>query len=218
MDTNLRAQNRALLLGLFAGALLCAPVAQAGIKCWTNDQGVRECGSFVPPEYSQERVEVRNDQGVVVEVEPRAKTRAEVEAEQRRAAEEAAREAERKRHEAEQARQDRILLNTYLSERDILRSRDDKLSALEASAKLAEAESARQQQKLAQLEKRAAQLRAHQKTPPEDLQRDIDDLQGKLDRNREFIAGKRADQERLRREYAAQIARFRELKGSAERR
>ena len=33
--------------------LLTAPV-QAAIKCWTNKDGVRECGNVVPPEYSQE--------------------------------------------------------------------------------------------------------------------------------------------------------------------
>ncbi len=213
MDTNRRAQKRRLLIGVLVGSAVCVPVAQAGIKCWTNDQGVRECGSFVPPEYSQERVEVRNEQGVVVKVEERAKTEAELKAERQRAALEAQREAERKRREAERAREDRILLNTYLSERDIMRSRDDKLAAIEASIKLAQAESARQQAKLDGLEKRADAVRARQKALPEDLQRDIEDLQGKLARNREFIADKQAAQAHLRKDYAAQLARFRELKG-----
>ncbi len=34
--------------------VLCLGTAQAGkIKCWTNSDGVRECGNIVPQEYTQ---------------------------------------------------------------------------------------------------------------------------------------------------------------------
>ena len=40
---------------LAAVALLALPpMAGAGIKCWTNNDGVRECGNAVPPEYAQQ--------------------------------------------------------------------------------------------------------------------------------------------------------------------
>ena len=42
----------ACALAALAVALLPLP-ASAGIKCWTNDDGVRECGNTVPPKYAQ---------------------------------------------------------------------------------------------------------------------------------------------------------------------
>ncbi|MGW8227457.1 MAG: hypothetical protein ACWGOW_01080, partial [Gammaproteobacteria bacterium] len=58
-------------------SLLLWPTAtMAGsIKCWTNKDGVRECGAVVPPEYSQQRVEVMNERGIVVDVKEAAKTK-----------------------------------------------------------------------------------------------------------------------------------------------
>lgn len=32
--------------------LVASMQANAAIKCWTNNEGVRECGNRVPPEYS----------------------------------------------------------------------------------------------------------------------------------------------------------------------
>ena len=49
--------------------LFVSPASLAGsIKCWVNKDGVRECGYTVPPEYSQQRIEIMNQRGIVVEV------------------------------------------------------------------------------------------------------------------------------------------------------
>ena len=42
------------LLASFIFLICClANPAGANIKCWTNEDGVRECGNKIPPEYSQ---------------------------------------------------------------------------------------------------------------------------------------------------------------------
>ena len=64
------------LLVCLLGFCIAAPGAMAGsIKCWTNKEGVRECGAVVPPEYSQQRVEIMNERGIVVDVKEAAKTK-----------------------------------------------------------------------------------------------------------------------------------------------
>ena len=52
--------------------------SHAGFQCWTNSEGVRECGNVVPPEYSQKETRTYNEQGVNTGVKNRALTREEL--------------------------------------------------------------------------------------------------------------------------------------------
>lgn len=192
--------------GLFG--VLLSSAAGAGIKCWTNSEGVRECGNSVPPEYSQKWHEEVSEQGIVIDKRDRALTEEEIAEQERRAAEEAARQRE---IEAKK-RQDAILLQTFSSEGDILTARDDKLAAMDAQIKLTES---RIEKLEADLNKRMGQAAAEEragKQPPKALTEDIESLRRQIQTNKEFIAETRADQERIKAEYQADLERFRELK------
>ena len=65
----------------FAMLIVLSSGAEATIKCWTNSEGVRECGNSIPPEYSQQGHTELNSQGVVIEENERAKTAEELELE-----------------------------------------------------------------------------------------------------------------------------------------
>ena len=65
--------------------LAATTVSAASIKCWTNEEGVRACGTVVPPEYAQQEHEEINKQGIVVNVQERAKTEAEIAEDKRQA-------------------------------------------------------------------------------------------------------------------------------------
>ena len=56
--------RRLLILSLLLSGALATPFANAGIKCWTNKDGVRECGNAVPPEYAQQGHTVKDKQGL----------------------------------------------------------------------------------------------------------------------------------------------------------
>lgn len=184
--------------------------AHAEIKCWTNNQGVRECGNSIPPEYAQQGHEKVNEQGIVIDAKDRALTDEEI-AEQERKAK---LEAERQRELEAEKRRDAILLQTFSSERDIITARDDKLTAMEAQIKVTESRIEKLQIDLnKRVEQAAAQERAGKETP-EALLQDIESLRRQIESNREFIAETRADQERVREEYQANLERFRELKGN----
>ena len=92
----------------------------ARFKCWTNDEGVRECGNVVPPKYSQKQHEEVNNQGVTVRQITRAKTKEEIEREEKAAAEKAAREKEVARIAKIRAAKDRVLLDTFTTEDDLV--------------------------------------------------------------------------------------------------
>lgn len=124
---------------LCACLLLGTSPAMAGIKCWTNSEGVRECGTTVPPQYVQQGHTVINPMGVEIGVGEHAPTEEEkvqqareAELEQQRALQRE--EEERQRKEQEQF--DRVLLSTYTSEQEIEYSRDEKIGAIESNIKL----------------------------------------------------------------------------------
>lgn len=202
--------NHPLITTIFGllGLLLSTNAGAAKIKCWTNDEGVRECGESVPPEYAQQGHKELNKRGIVVDEKDRALTEEEI-AEQRRQEERQARQ-ERKREK--QRRLDAVLLQTFSSEKDIIRARDDKIAAMNAQIKLAESRNEKLQ---ADLDKRLETAAAHEragKQQPKDLLKDIENLRRQIQTNDEFIAGTKAERERIKEKYNADLERFRELK------
>ena len=132
-----KSRNGVHLLALALGLAMVAPTTTlAAIKCWTNKDGVRECGNVVPPEYSQQETRTLNDRGITVDVKARAKTPEEIAAEKEKQAAEAARAAEEKRKNEEQAAYDQMLLATFTTEQDLIASRDRKLSAIDATIEI----------------------------------------------------------------------------------
>jgi DNA polymerase III delta prime subunit len=195
-------------LVLATAALFAALPAEAAIKCWTNNEGVRECGETVPPEFAQEGHQVIKE-GIVVEQKDRAKTPEELEEEKRQAA----LQAEEKRRLQEQKRQDQILLQTYSSVADIERARDEQIRALDAQISVTQTRNAKIKQDLDTRIAKAADEERAGKAPNQDLLKDIESLKRQLANNEDYIAARKEEQENIRAEYAARIDRFRELKG-----
>ena len=182
--------------------------AQARIKCWTNKDGIRECGDTVPPEYAQKGYKELTEEGIVVDEYERAQTKEEIE--------EARREQEIKAQEekeaAEKERQDQILLNTFSNVDDIELTRDEKIAAIESSISLANKRNEKMQTDMEGLLEKAAAAERSGNKPSETLLKDIESLERQIKANDEFIANKRMEQESVKESYAENIERFNELK------
>ena len=189
--------------------LLAQTSAHAGIKCWTNKDGVKECGTVVPPEYSQKRIETRSTSGRVVEVEERAKNDEEIAEMQRQ-------EEIRKQQEKiaeEQKRKDMVLLNTFTTERDINLQRDSKIAVIDGFIKVTEGNNKMLSTKLNKLQKTAADNERQGKQPAEALVHEIESIERQIKNNEDTVTNKRAEQESIRQEFGGYLSRFRELKG-----
>ena len=189
--------------------LLVNTPAQARMKCWTNNEGVRECGDKVPPEFAQQGHQEIGKSGIVTKETDRAKTPEELEEKKRLAK----LEQEKLAIEAEQKEQDDILLKTFTSVDDIKRARDNRISAIESTIKLTDTRIKKIQ---ADMDKRIASAAADEragKVPSEALLKDIDSLQRQITDNNKFIEDKRAEQEVIRESHALDIARYKKLKG-----
>ena len=183
-------------------------VHAATIKCWTNNEGVRECGTSIPPEFAQQGHEEINRQGRVVGEQDRAKTAEEIEAEKKQAAIE----LEKQQAEEDRARKDKILLDVYTKVEDIEKVRDDNIVAIQARITLAKS---RIEKTRADLDKRiqaAAEAERGGKTPNEALLKDIENLRLRVKNNEDFIAQRGSEIETIRASYSADIERFKELK------
>lgn len=202
-----------LLFGLF-GLLSWTPATMAGsIKCWTNEEGVRECGAAVPPEYSQQRVEVINERGMVVDVKERAKTMEELEAEQREAERLAKLKQEEERRQAEARLRDTILLRSYTTERDLKISYDDKIAVNRDIIDITNTGTRTLNKNLNNTRTKAANYERAGEKPPESVLEEMNSLKRQIKDNDDFIARKQKEIEVLKQQYEADLKRFRELKG-----
>lgn len=207
-----RCHRKSLLAVSLIAPLLLSSSAYAKIVCWTNSDNIRECGNAVPPEYAQKKTETLNKRGMTTEVNERAKTPEEIAAEKVRLAEEQRLIDEEAQREKDRLTYDRVLLATYLTESDIIRSRDRQTTSIDASIEVTNITIDKLNEKLVEEKKKAANYERAGKPLPERMQQDISSLQEQIDGKNRFIETKKAEKQKLYDKYQAEIIRFRELK------
>lgn len=202
---------------LAAAALLLlatAPAHGAKIVCWTNSEGVRECGNAVPPEYAQQSVERKSEMGITVEKTERAKTPEELAAERARRERERREQEERERMAAEQARRDKVLLQTFTTEEDLKLTRDGKLAAIDSRIKHGRQVVEKLEESRAEMQGEAASLERGGKKVPEELRAKIEEVQAQIEKTLAEIEQRRQERIAVQEQFEADLARYRELKGS----
>lgn len=206
-------RGRAVLLTLLLGS---SP-AWGVIKCWTNSDGVRECGNSVPAEYAQGGHEVKSDGGMLLSRQPAARSVDEITRErlEREARETAA--AQAKAVEDARLAADRMLIDTFDSEDDLLLARDGQLKTLQAQVRIAEGVIEKLEKTLAEMVSQAARIERSGQTLPEDLARNVAQTQQQIVEQKDVIAARRAEQEAVKARFARDLTRFRELKSGAAR-
>lgn len=208
MNTKTRTQT--ITLSVLLGFLLVSMPATAKIKCWKNSEGVRECGNAVPPEYAQQGHETMNKRGLNVKKSDRAKTLEELEAERA-----AAKEAELAAKKAEeQAKLDRVLLDTFASEDDLVLTRDGQIAHLDSQIRLTQSHLDKLEANLNKMIERAAEVERRGETPSEEMVKNIESVRAQIKENEDFISTKKLEQTDIRERFDADIQRFRELKAS----
>ena len=202
--------NTFRLSSLIIAIIMCSMAipAQARIVCWTNNEGVKECGDKVPPEYAELGHKELDKRGFVVDEKAREKTDEEL-AEEKKQAELL---AEQERLAQEEARRDKILLDTFSNVDDIEMTRDGKIAAIQTSISLSEARNQKLQTDLDKLVEQAANEERAGKSISEHLEKDIESLRRQIKTNDDFITEKRLEQDLVREASAKDAERFKELK------
>lgn len=180
------------------------------LKCWTNREGLRECGNAVPPEYAQDGHTEILSSGVVRE-RPGAPSAEQLAAAHARA------EAERVEREqlSERINRDRVLLSTFTTEEDLHLTRDGKLAVIESRIRLVETRVADLERNQRRLRDHAAQEERSGKGMSKELRAELEGASRQLAEHRQFIVDQRREQEQVRAQFASDLERFRALKSGA---
>lgn len=199
-----------LTLSLFAvsATVLAAGSKSSTYSCWKNNLGIRECGTVVPPEYSQQRIEIVNERGLVIKVIEAAKSPEELarEREEKRLQEEE--EARRK----EQARLDAILLNAYTTERDLILARDNNVKSAKGQVEITKGNLKILQGNLADLQNQAANHERNGQKPPEKLIKEIDAVKKQVVLKTANVEKQEENLKIMEERFESDLQRFRELK------
>ena len=201
--------NNLCIFSLLVLSVLSSPAQSARLKSWINDEGIREYGKTVPPEYAQKGYQEIGSQGLVRGKKDRAKTKEEV-AEADRLAVIA---AEEQKLKDQQAREDKMLLDTFVSVSDIEAGRNDKIAVIESDIALANKRNEKTQQDLDKRIQAAANAERAGKAPNEALLDDIQLLRERIESNNTFVTSKQQEQEQAKSAADTDINRFKSLKG-----
>lgn len=207
------ANFRRLRTYVLAAAALLPIESLATIKCWTNRDGIRECSDVMPPEYAQEAHEEKSASGVVLHKHERSKTPEEVAAEREQREAEARAAAAAAAAARKQAAADRVLLQTFSSEDDLILARDGQLANVESQVKITESHLAKLEKSLDQMIGEAADYERRGRKVPAKLSGNIGKVREQIEAQKAFIEEKRSEQGKIRAEFDRDLARFRELRG-----
>lgn len=180
----------------------------ASIKCWQNKQKIRECGQIVPQEYSQDRIEILNERGIVIKIISASKTKQQREQDAKQKQKEQARELARQRRQE----QDEILLQTFTTERDLLQHRKANLNAITSIINLSKGKSLNLSRQLTKLRKNAGDYeRGGQKVPAE-LVQEIKQTERQIGELAKYITEKNTEKTAMAKRFDDDLLRFRKLK------
>lgn len=206
---------KTLVCLLSLGLLLTGPGAQAAgkpatIKKCQDATGKWHYGDSAAEECAKSKVTVITEKGTTKRVIAAPPTEEEL---KEREAQRESIEAEQARA-AEQQRKDALLLSTYGVEEDITYIRDRKIAQIESSIKASEQTLKPLRAALARMEAQAAEESKDPKAAAA-AAKNIENSRQQIVRHETAIALKREEQEALRRQYAEELERYRELKKKA---
>ena len=201
------------LLILIISALF-AVNAQAGLYRWVDEYGAVHYGDAVPAKYLKKEHEELNEQGTMVKKHDRAMTAEEKEEKKRE-------EAERKRLENEkraQALRDRVLTDTYTTERDLVAAKDARLDAIDSQLQLSKELIKNTQEKVEKTEQLIESLKASGKMVPESTYAKLEREKLALATQKGVQQGHQIKREEVIVQFDGYIERFRELMAEKQRR
>jgi len=197
-------QLTALLLIVWAPFTL-----QAGnLYKWVDDEGRIHYSDRLPPADNTRPHNYLDERGIILDSIGAAKTKEQIlqEAEMERLRQ------ERQRLIDEQRAADRVLLRTFRTEDDIIMTRDGQLQAVDSYITITQSNIKRLKLKLQEMQREAAAKELSGKRISRNLQDEIASKNLALNEAYQSIINREHDKDRIRKSFAQDLKRFRELK------
>ena len=191
-------------------ALICAVYSAHGSKLyrWTDEQGNIHYSDKVPPEHATRQRARLNQYGVAVEHIEAAKTQDDIAREQ----EIARLRAQQQLILDEQKARDRVLLNTFRSEDDLILARNNMVNTLDSKITLTKSTLPRLTGRLAEMQANAASLERQGQRVSANLLRNIESTRRQIESGYAAIVQNEQERETITARFDADLTRFRELK------
>lgn len=198
----------AMLVFLSALGIVAATPAAAGkLYKWVDEKGNVHYSDKVPPEAAKLARQEMSQAGVTVRQVERAKTQEELAAE---AAQKLKEEEDRKIAET-QAQADRALMQSYNTEADLLRMRDQELGVIESNMATAKLTMSSQEKNLSDLLAHASDFERNKKPVPKNVVDSIANVRAQIEAQQKSLVEREASKATVRSDFEAKLARWREL-------
>lgn len=199
---------RYALFSLSVVIFACSFSAHGKMFKWVDDEGQIHFGDRIPPQYMVKEHQELNASGVVTKRKDAARTPAE-KAEDRR--------LEKKKKaaalvEKKKKQRDRVLLDTYTTERDLIVARDSRLEAVDSQIQLAETIIGDSNKSIESLEKQVTQIKASNREVPADVYQRIDSEKQQVAVQSKVMASHKKRHEDIATQFNDYIERFKVLK------
>ena len=204
------ASTGCLISGIMATMLWASPTVShsASIKCWVNEENIRECGSVIPPEFAQKEHQKLDQEGRTREQIDAAPTAEELDAQY----DVAKAEMEEQARLEKERMQDKALLHTFNRVEDIEHSAEEKLAALRSNILLLERRNTKLNEKLESDLHIAAKKEMQEESLPENLEKAIHSQRKQIRNNQETIDQYKMQMKSIRQDADENIARFKKIK------
>ena len=198
-----------LVLGFLMPAI-GAHAADTGptIKKCKDATGQLHYGDSAAQECAKSKITVMSEEGTTKKVIAAPPTEQEIKEREARKETEAA----EQQSATNRAKKDALLLSTYGAEDDIIYIRDRKIAQIETSIKASEETLKTLRAALVRMEAQAADEGKGDKTADQSTLKNIEQTKKQIARHEGVVAEKRTEQEALRKQYANEMERYREIK------
>jgi len=212
-DSIMRQNPTSICVVLFAACLYACPAPAVAAKYyrWIDDQGRVHYTDQIPPDQVQHGRARLDERGLTVETVAPARTAEEI----RRELELARLREEKEKLIEQQREEDLVLMRTFQTEEDIILARNGRMAAIDVIIKIARNANNRNKQRLAELQKTAADLERLGKPVPHPLIGEIEATRQNLKQGYEKILQQEASRSAVQAKYDADAERFRFLKRPA---
>jgi len=197
-------QNYIVFLLMFFVATFSA---HAKMYKWVDEFGQTHFGDKIPAQYLDKEHRELNDQGATIKKFDALPT-----AEEKAALRKQAQIKKEQEHILkEQRKRDRVLVDTYTTERDLIAARDARLEAVDSQIQLSNSVIENTKRKMAQTEKTIENIKKSGRKVPENFINNLEREKKQLATHEKIAEGNKEKRSKISVQFEDYISRFREL-------
>lgn len=203
------------LKSLFINGVICflfsSQSAFAGLNKWVDEKGNVHYGDRVPSGYLKKEHSLLNEQGVTVRTTKALKTEEELSAEQKDLAIKQKLETKRLIKERKQQLHDRMLLDTFTTESDLVHAIEARVDTVNSQISLAETLIKNDEKRLNDIKLHIKTIESSGRKPPENLHKEILNIGYHMEKNFAYIEDKNNERIEILKTFERDVQRYRVL-------